>query len=278
MKQSDKQINKNKTQQNNGDDSQHTPIVSQNRRQFRPSLLLTIAALLLALLTARLAWWQFDRAEQKAALENHAKRALSAAAINFEKQKTLSPYQRVIVTGDYLPEHQIFIDNRAHNKIAGVHVITPLRMADGAVIAVNRGWMAKHFTAIPSIPTPIGKVAVSGVLQKDQADAFTLSSQTEDGNVWQNLDLNKYANLTNLPLLTLVLYAENNADDTTLIPISARVDFKSAQSVSYAWQWSIFCLLTLVFYIILGYKPITPADPANKTTRDINQNDKTSIQ
>ncbi|MBE8158855.1 MAG: SURF1 family protein [Betaproteobacteria bacterium] len=197
------------------------------------------------LLTGRLAMWQFDRAEQKAALENSARAALSAAPVSINNGAKLRPYLRAAAIGKYLAEKEILIDNRVHNKTAGVHIITPLLLDGGGAIAVNRGWAKKN--EIP--PPPAGKITVRGVLQKDNADAFTLSAQTEDGNLRQNLDLQKYAAAAELPLLTLVLFTENAP-----APAPVRTNFKSAQSIGYAWQWLTFCFLAIVFYIILGFK------------------------
>ncbi len=215
--------------------------------RFRPHPALTIAAIILMLLTARLSVWQFSRAEQKAALEQTAQNGLAATAVEVKQHDNLQPFHRAFAVGDYLPDLQIRIDNRVHNKIAGIHVITPLQLQDGSVVAVNRGWLAKTAT-IP--PPPVGLITVQGILLKDQSDAFTLSSQTEQGDLWQNLDLSKYATTINLPLLTLALLSQDSGSALTLI--KPRVNFKSQKSLIYAWQWLTFCFLTFVFYIVLG--------------------------
>ena len=253
MKQSYEQIDGDKTQQQNGDNSQHTRILPQprRRRKFRPHPALTAAAILLMFCTARLAVWQFDRAGQKAALEDSVRAGLAAAPVFIGKDSELRPYLRATARGEYLPEKEILIDNRVRNKIPGAHVITPLLLEGGGALAVNRGWTKKG-AAYP--PPPAGKTAVRGVLQKDNADAFVLSGQTEDGNLWQNLDLQKYAAAAELPLLPVVLFAENGG----LPAAPVRADYKSAQSTGYAWQWLTFCFLTLVFYIILGFKKTAP--------------------
>ena len=242
MIQPGKQIHRDKTQQQNGDNPQHAPILPQTRpkRKFRPPLPLTAAALLLAAAAARLAVWQFDRAEQNAA---HTALAAPPQPLN---RATLRPFARASAAGNYRPEFQIYIDNRVRNKTAGVHIITPLLLENGNAVAVNRGWM--HKNARPP-PTPEGKITVRGVLQKDQSGAFTLSDNTEDGNLWQNLDLQKYAEFSGLPLITLVLFDENAA-----APATVRTDFKSANSKIYAWQWTSLGILTLVFYVVLGFR------------------------
>lgn len=252
MKQPGEQIDDDKTQQQDGDDSQHVrsiPRSSANanaRRRFRPSPALTIAAVVLILLCARLSVWQFDRAEQKASLEQSARESLAAAPEVLSGDTPLRPYLRAAAAGVYLPQKQIFLDNRVRDKIAGMHIITPLLLDDGAAVAVNRGFVARDATPPPP---PEGRVTVRGVLQKDGADAFTLSSQTESGDLWQNLDLQKYAAAADLPLLTLALFAQNVA-----APAEVRVDFRSARSIGYALQWATFGALAFIFYLVLSFR------------------------
>ena len=93
---------------------------------------------------------------------------------------------------------------------------------------------------------------VRGVLQKDQSDAFTLSSETEQGDLWQNLDLTAYAAHVKRPMMTLALLAAEGGGG--LEAVAPRTDFKSARSEAYAWQWLTFCALTFVFYIALGMR------------------------
>ena len=219
----------------------------QNR--CRPPWTLTLAALLLALLCLRLAVWQFSRAEQKAALEQSAQTTLAAAPILITNSAAGQPFQRAMAIGVYLPQHQILLDNRVHNKIAGAHIITPLLLANGDAVAVNRGWRQKYAAAPPPPP---GTITVRGILQKDSADAFVLSAQTARDNVWQNLDLQQYAAAVNLSLSPLVLVAADGTDG--LIPATVRINFKSQRSLGYAWQWLTFGLLTVVFYVIVGFK------------------------
>ena len=239
---------------------------SAKRRHFRPHPALTAAAAVVILLTARLAIWQFDRAEQKAALEQAAHTAINAPpiilndAMQDDSQTALYPYRRVVASGVFVDGAQIAIDNRVQNRIAGYHLVAPLSLTGGGAIAVNRGFIARHQN-IP--PPPSGEVTLHGILQKDAADAFVLSPNTEDGMIWQNLNLTKYAAAVNLPLFSLVLQQTPTSDSAAknnLQPASVRVDYKSARSIGYAWQWISFCALAILFYILLGFRETPPAN------------------
>lgn len=221
----------------------------------RPPLLLTVAAALLMALTLRLAFWQFDRAEQKLALETAARHAMTAAPVTLHQPQAVTPFQRAALVGTYLPQHNLLLDNRVRNRRAGYHVLTPFQLTGGGVVLVKRGWLggdgSRRVPAIP--PPPAGQVTVHGVFTADEADAFRLSDAAESGVVRQHIDLRAFAAESGLPLLPLLLLRD--AQDNAALPaVTLRTDYKSAQSVSYAWQWLTFCLLTAVFYVLLAFR------------------------
>jgi surfeit locus 1 family protein len=76
----------------------------------------------------------------------HEKEALFAtfergAAAIAELGPGTADWQRVRVTGRYVPERQILLDNMTHEGRAGFQVLTPLRRENGAALLVNRGWV-----------------------------------------------------------------------------------------------------------------------------------------
>ena len=184
--------------------------------EFRPGL--AIATALVVSATVGLALWQFDRAAQKRALESAARAGMSAAAITLRAGDGVVPvrFQRVAVSGRFIPEGEILIDNRVRARRPGYDVVSPLRMDDGKVVAVNRGWIpARLDRTIPDIPpSPSERTTVHGVFIPDQSDALELSAwtkwirgndaETESGKVRQNLKLHDFARESGLDLRTTV--------------------------------------------------------------------------
>jgi len=80
--------------------------------------------------------WQLDagRAELRLQAEYDSRQQQPAVRLVsvLENPDTLR-FRRVIARGRYEPEQQILIDNRVHRGQAGYHVLTPLRLEDGAV-------------------------------------------------------------------------------------------------------------------------------------------------
>ncbi len=51
-------------------------------------------------------------------------------------------FRRISVAGSWDAAHQFLIDNRSHGGLPGYEVLTPLRLTDGRVLLVDRGWVA----------------------------------------------------------------------------------------------------------------------------------------
>lgn len=205
--------------------------------------------------------WQFGRADQKRQLESQAQSALTAAAISInaapkDKDNALPLFHRARARGVYMAEGTILLDNRLHNRSAGYYVITPLVLADGNALAVNRGWIAGGKTRNPPPnppPPPSGEVIVDGYLAADEVDALVLSGQNRDDDnplVWQRLILKEYAEFAGIKIVSRVLISEGEYG--LIPPPPARIDYRSARSVGYAFQWLSLALLAAVFYVVLS--------------------------
>lgn len=107
------------------------------RRYFPP-----VAGLLFAALFVNLGLWQLDRAAEKRALLAAFESGESfRRPPNFEN---LQAFERIEVSGRYLGEKQVLIDNIVHDGAVGYYVITPFRLsANSPLLLVNRGWKPK---------------------------------------------------------------------------------------------------------------------------------------
>ncbi|MGQ0428999.1 MAG: SURF1 family protein [Gammaproteobacteria bacterium] len=113
-----------------------------NRRRWRLALrpVATAATVLAVAAFAALGNWQLDRAAGKRSLAADFARlgpALPLPPAGVE----LPRYQRVAAEGRYDAARQILLDNRSQSGRAGIEVLTPLLLADGTAVLVNRGWL-----------------------------------------------------------------------------------------------------------------------------------------
>ena len=87
-------------------------------------------------------FWQLDRAAEKRALFQAFARGDAAPAAERLPGDGAAPGQRYAplqLTGRYLPDRQVLLDNMSLGGRPGYQVLTPLQTDDG-VVMVNRGW------------------------------------------------------------------------------------------------------------------------------------------
>jgi surfeit locus 1 family protein len=224
------------------------------------------AALALAAATARLGWWQLDRAAQKRGLQQalDSRRnlppldasGLARSAAQLEGQL----HRPVRLSGRWADRHTVALDNRALGGRAGFIVLTPLLLADGDAVVVQRGWLPRDpsertkFT-LPAVPA--GEVAVHGRIAAAPSRLYEFESAAS-GVLRQNLVLADFARETGLKLLPLTILQSAAADDASDVlqrnwPAPA-VDLHKHHG--YALQWFGLSLLTVILY--LWFQIISP--------------------
>lgn len=229
----------------------------------------TLAALAGVALTARLGWWQLDRAAQKTALQQagEARRALPpvpAAATARTASEAAEQHGRATrLEGRWLAERTVYLDNRQMEARPGFFVVTPLLLADGSAVAVQRGWLPRDFqdrTRINPPVTPDGPVTVAGRIAPPPARLYELGDPST-GPIRQNLDLTAWATEIGVPLRPWSLVQEDAQPSSGPGPDGLwRRWPKPAADVSkhhgYAFQW--FALATLIFGLYVWFQLIRP--------------------
>lgn len=237
-----------------------------SHRASRRRALVLVAAVLAAALTARLGVWQLDRAQQKLDLQARMQSRAelpplaSAELANDERQATEQHFRRIELQGRWLPEHTVMLDNRQMNARQGFFVVTPLLLASGDAVLVQRGWMPRDFsdrTRLAPLPTPAGQVRLSGRIAPPPSQLLALATE-ERGVIRQNLDLASFAKETGLRLRPLSLQQTAPAlavpasdavapaavlPDDGLLRQWPRVAVDVAKHHGYAFQWFALCAL-----------------------------------
>lgn len=111
-----------------------------------------VLALLLAVLTASLCHWQWQRAQTKRVLQAAAllQHQLPPLILKNALPETLPQYRHVLVKGHWLEGQELFLDNQVLEGKVGYHVFMPLQVdAAARVLWVNRGWYPKSFEHAP---------------------------------------------------------------------------------------------------------------------------------
>jgi len=173
------------------------PGPSVTRPRSRRRAVVLVAAVLAAGVTARLGWWQLDRAQQKLDLQARisARGNLpplpQAELPRSEIDAAAAHYRPVQLRGRWLDDKTVYLDNRQMHARQGFFVVTPLLIGPGDAVLVQRGWMPRDFSdrsKLQPLPTQPGTVLVTGRMAPPPAKLFEMGAAGE-GAIRQNLDL-----------------------------------------------------------------------------------------
>jgi len=216
-------------------------------------------------LTARLGMWQLDRAAQKQALaqaiaERAALPALAPDALARDGDGAAAQFWRPVrLQGRWRAERTVFLDNRQMNGRPGFFVVTPLELAPGDAVLVQRGWVprdAGERTRLPAVPTPAGMVPVEGRIAPPPSKLYALAPDAP-GPIRQNLDLDAFAREIGVPLRPLSvqqLVPDAVADGLKRDWPQPAIDVSKHHG--YAFQW--FALATLIAGLYVWFQLLRP--------------------
>jgi surfeit locus 1 family protein len=219
--------------------------------------LVTVAAVLAIALTLALGRWQLARAAQKEALQaaiesQGAKAQLDGASLQAAADPSALVHQPARLTGLWVREATVFLDNRQMGAHVGFFVMTPLSLESGAAVVVQRGWVPRNFvdrTSLPAVETPAGVVVVEGRIAPPPSKLYEPGTPGT-GAIRQNLDLAQFQAQTGLPLMAMTLQQTGAASEGLLREWPA-VNLGVDKHYGYAWQW--FGLSALVACLYLWY-------------------------
>lgn len=225
---------------------------------FAPRVVPTLAAVAMIALTGSLGRWQALRAQEKsvrqALLEERGREApLLLAGPAGSAQDLL--FRRVRAQGHFVPEGQVFVDNRVHGGRAGFHVVTPLAIRDGPTLAlVNRGWIARTaaYPAAPEVPVPAGEQVVEGIATVPPGRVLELTEETVTANVWQNLSLERYAARMRREVLPVVILASPPAPG--LAAVEERPDAGIARHREYSLTWYSLAATVVALWVSVNLR------------------------
>ncbi len=222
------------------------PPAPQPRRR-RPAFLPTLAAGVAIVLFVSAGQWQHRRMEQKLALRAQLDAAVAMAPVPLPAPDDWASwrYRPVVLAGTFDAAHQILIDNRVHDGRAGYEVVTPLVLGDRRVVLVNRGWTPGGATrdALPKVSVPALPVRVEGRIGLPSSRYLELGAGVT-GAVWQNLDPQRFAQLTGVPVLPVIIEQTHPLDAAdTLVRDWPAPDLGSERHRIYMFQWYAFASL-----------------------------------
>lgn len=243
----------------------------------RSGLLASIVVFLVAAVCIRLGVWQLDRRQQR--LERNAavaeRLAQSPMTLRSMPRDTAGlTNRRATVTGVFDNDRAVVLAGRSHKGAPGVHVLSPLRLGDGAVL-VNRGWLPSRDAATVdlsavAVDTPVEVTGTLVAFPDVDVDVETDGFRT----IWFRVEADAIRGQYPYPVAELYLVRAADAgsaaglsstppppgadpagptrEATATAPVAlppATLD--AGPHLSYALQWFSFALIAIVGWIAL---------------------------
>jgi surfeit locus 1 family protein len=195
-----------------------------------------------------------------------------AAPLGAASTAALPRYARVTVPGVYDAGHQFLLDNMIHHGTAGYEVLTPLRLADGRLLLVNRGWLPLpqgRRDRMPDVALARAPAADAAVTVEGRLDTLPVAGLAS-GVVPPGADAH-WPKRTSFPTSRQLGAALNSRIEPQQLLLAAdqpqgyardwqpaSAGFGPERHLSYAIQWWGLGALSLFLFFFLNTKRRTP--------------------
>ena len=244
----------------------------------RSGVVATVAVFVVVAACVRLGFWQLDRRAQRAELNAVLADRLAAAPVTL-----IAPPldtvgltdRRAEVRGTFDNDRSFVLGGRSLGGAPGVHVFSPLRLGEGAIL-VNRGWMpAPDAATIDLEPLATeGPVSTAGYLL-----ALPVTGTAEAGGPfrdrWFRLDAAPIRAQYPYPVSPLYLQAAAPAPGPSGLAVAGRAPIPlpdpavdAGPHLSYALQWFSFALVFSIGWFALVMRRGRDATPSGTSVGD----------
>jgi cytochrome oxidase assembly protein ShyY1 len=209
-----------------------------------------VLALFMAGLFVFLGVWQFNRNSHKHRIEVREKAAYAAPAPDVSGAAGRDG-SRVEARGTFDGAHETVLRNQVKSGNVGVDVLTPLRLANGTTVLVDRGWVraSANSATVTDLP-PAGTAVVQGLARgTNPLSAQDTVNHLADGRIAvPRVDLVAIGRTLPYPVLPVWIEAQaiepaphGNAPALPQPPPPDPVNH-----MQYAIEWFAFALIPLV--------------------------------
>lgn len=221
-------------------------------------LVATVVVVAVVVACVELGFWQLRRLDERIASNERMAGRLAAEEVEVAQllsgtEPAAAEYRRVWARGVFLPEEEILVRSHVWNGEAGFHVVTPLRLGDGTVLLVNRGWVPLAMDSPPVVaaPPPAGEVRIDGIVRLSQPRPSVGQVEPEgELTIVSRIDIPRLAaQLPGDPLPVWVQLEGSSSDLPVPVPPPAVDD--EGPHLSYAIQWFSFATVGVVGYAAL---------------------------
>ncbi|HET9729935.1 MAG TPA: SURF1 family protein [Acidimicrobiia bacterium] len=230
-------------------------------KQRRPAWIPTLAALVAVVVFVSAGDWQHRRLRESEALRDRIAAADRAEMVELPRNVAdwaAWRFRQVRVTGTFDAARQILVDNVIHDGRAGFDVVTPLGLDDGRSVLVDRGWfpLGESREHLPMPPPPSGRVTILGRIDIPTTYYVELGGRKPPaGALWENLDPQRYAAVTGIAVLPIVIDAQDDLAGEGLVRAWSPPDFGITTHQGYMLQWYTFAAMAAGLWAWFTLRP-----------------------
>lgn len=241
--------------------------MSRYRFALRPKWIVShlfVLALAVAMIGA--CFWQLSRLQEKKDRNTRVEARTGEPMVDVESLAEPGAFdaasdlefRRVSATGTYRPDQEVLVRSRSRDGAPGSWVLTPLQLADGNEVVVNRGWISNsgQIESVPArVVAPEAEVAVEGLVRQTETRGTFGPTDPPDG-VLDNLARADVSRLdAQVPEDLLPLYVQLTTQrpapgDRAPEPVPVPT-LDEGRHLGYAVQWAIFSAIALGGYPLI---------------------------
>lgn len=241
---------------------------------WKPGWILThLLVLVVVVLMATAGLWQLQRLDERKAYNATVSARQDELAVTVTEllpggpdatagQAEAVAFRAVELSGTYRADEQVLVRNRTSDSMPGYWVITPLVLADGDAVAVNRGWVPFATTDVDGgnwadFAPPTGVVQVRGMAREGQVRDDGPVGGPQDAAegrlaTLSRVDLGRLGRQVSAPLYPVYVDLVNQVPAPGQLPVPVpEPELSEGPHLNYAGQWFIFTALTIVVYPLL---------------------------
>jgi cytochrome oxidase assembly protein ShyY1 len=232
---------------------------------------LHLFAIVLVVTMVNLGFWQLRRHEERVTFNDAVRARAQTAPLSPDALLALDTdtanleWYPLQASGEYLADENLLLVNVSQDGRAGVDPVSALRLDDGRILLVNRGFVPLA-SAVPAPPS--GRVSVVGRARaSDERRRGQLGEKPGELREIQRIDIPRLA--PQLPGDVLPVYvdllASDPADSATLSRI-ADPELTLGPHLSYTVQWFVFSACAVVGWGFIVRRALAAARQAGPST------------
>jgi cytochrome oxidase assembly protein ShyY1 len=245
-------------------------------------LALAVAA---AVVMVFLGVWQLHRYEERTAINNRIDSADSVQAVPMTSvmARPSTPgsagpapgkdvsWTKITVTGHYDVSHEIQARARTVNGDVGFEIVTPLVLADGTAVLVDRGWIPPQDAgaeAAPVVPpAPGGDVTVVGQIHLSESRPTPVAHR--DGRLdTRRITVSRLAHEMPYPTYGAYVLLTQQTPPSSPTFVAVPIDHEDSwQNAGYTVQWWLFAAMALFAFVWQARKE-AQGEPSSPSSSD----------